>query len=350
MDYFQKIMDYYPKKDMSSPNISTLNVFYFLRRGWGEDLIERLKKNSLSIVSTFFTPAFMAEYHHYKGKIYCVICDADISRSWVNLAPKESKIIYLAPCTWVENRLKLYGIKKENIILTGYPLPKENIGRNMEIVREDLKYRLVNLDPKKRYRKVYEPLIHNYLGELPKKSNHPLTIMFSVGGAGAQKEICLQALNSLAKKIREKKLRFIIGLGVREELKDYFKKNLKDLQLDGWAHVISAIHVNEYFKIFNEALRETDILWTKPSELSFYSGLGIPIIIAPPIGSQEIFNRKWLWHTGVGITQENPKYAHEWIFDMLDAGDFAEAAVQGFMEVEKMGTYNIEKIIQKSYA
>jgi hypothetical protein len=30
---------------------------------------------------------------------------------------------------------------------------------------------------------------------------------------------------------------------------------------------------------------------------------------------------------------------------MLDGGDFAEVAMQGFIEIEKKGTYNIEKII-----
>ena len=109
--------------------------------------------------------------------------------------------------------------------------------------------------------------------------------------------------------------------------------------------MLSAITTNEYFKIFNEALRETDVLWTKPSELSFYAGLGIPIIIAPTIGSQEDFNKRWLLHVGAGVTQENLKYTDQWFYDSLNAGDLAEMAMQGFMEIEKMGAYNIEKII-----
>ena len=64
---------------------------------------------------------------------------------------------------------------------------------------------MVNLDPLKRYRKMYEPLIKGTLGKLPEKSNHPLTIMFSIGGAGAQKEICLAAINSLSEKIKNRK-------------------------------------------------------------------------------------------------------------------------------------------------
>ncbi|MCX6721161.1 MAG: hypothetical protein NT026_00980 [Candidatus Staskawiczbacteria bacterium] len=347
LDRFQKIMSYYPRRDLSMPNFTLLNIHRFIKRGWGRDLIERLGKNPLPIVSTFFTPAFMAEELKYPNEVYCVVCDADINRTWVSVEPKKSKIKYFAPCTWVRDRLKLYGVKPENIFLTGYPLPQENLGKNLEILKEDLRYRLINLDPSKRYRKTYEPLVRGTLGKLPEKSNHPLTIMFSIGGAGAQKEICLKAINSLAYKIKKNQLRFIISIGVKEELIKYFADNIKSLKLDGWVHVISAIRTNEYFNAFNEALRETDVLWTKPSELSFYAGLGIPIIIAPTIGSQEDFNKKWLLHIGAGIFQENPIFANQWFYDYLNSGDFAEAAMQGFMEIEKMGAQNIEKIIEQ---
>ena len=345
LDRFQKIMSYYPKRDLSMPNLSLREIYHFIERGWGKDLIERLEKNPLVIVSTFFTPAFMAESFGYENDIYCIICDADIARAWVPLDPKKSKIKYFASNTWTRDRLKLYGIDPKNIYFTGYPLPKENIGNNSEILREDMRHRLLNLDPNKRYRKIYEPLIKGMLGKLPEKSNHPLTIMFSIGGAGAQKEVALAAINSLKDKIKNKELRFIISLGVRGELKKYFSDNIKGLKLDGWVHVLSAKTIDEYFRLFNETLRETDILWTKPSELSFYAGLGIPIIIAPPIGSQEDFNKRWLLHTGAGVSQDNPKYTDQWLYDSLESGDFAEVAMQGFVEIEKMGTYNIEKVI-----
>jgi len=345
MDKFQKILTYYPKRDLSRPDFSLKNIFYFIQRGWGKDLVERFKKNPLPIISTFFTPAFMAEELKYPSDIYCVICDADIARSWVSLDPQKSKIKYFASNTWTRDRLKLYGVNSKKIALTGYPLPKENIGKNQETLKEDLRHRIVNLDPSKRYRKIYGPLIKGILGKLPEKSNHPLTIMFSIGGAGAQKEICLSAINNLKKKIKDRKLRFIIAVGVREELRKYFTENIRGLKLDHAVHILSGITADEYFKNFNEALRETDVLWTKPSELSFYAGLGIPIIIAPTIGSQEDFNKKWLLHVGAGIPQENPKYIDQWFFDLLNAGDLAEAAMQGFVEIEKMGTYNIERII-----
>jgi len=347
LNRFQKILDYYPKRDLSRPNFTLKNIIRLIKLGWGWDLIERLKKNPVPIISTFFTPAFMAEELNYPGEIYCVVCDADINRTWVSPHPSKSKIKYFAPCTWVRDRLKLYGVKPENIFLTGYPLPKENLGENLEILREDMKNRILNLDPYKKYRNLYKPLIKSFLGGLPEKSNHPLTIMFSIGGAGAQKEIALEAINSLRNKIRNRELRFIISAGVRRELIKYFSENIKNLKLDGWVHLLYGTTLEDYFKEFNRTLRETDVLWTKPSELSFYAGLGIPLIISPPLGYQEDLNKKWLLHVGAGVPQEDPKYAEQWFFDLLNAGDFAEVAMEGFVEIEKMGTYKIEEIINK---
>ena len=346
LDKFQKILNYYPKRDLSGPSFGVKSNFYLISRGWGKDLIKRFQQDPLPIVSTFFTPAFMAESFNYLEDIYCVVCDADANRAWVPLNPEMSRIKYFAPCTWVRDRLKLYGVKSENIFLSGYPLPKENLGtEKLEIVKTDMAFRLLNLDPMGKYRKIYAPLIKDFLGKLPEKSDHPLTILFSVGGAGAQKEIGLQAINSLKEKIKAKEIKIIISVGIRKELKKYYENEVAGLKLDGFVQILSAENIIEYFKKFNLALRKTDILWTKPSELSFYAGFGIPIIIAPTIGSQEDFNKKWLLHIGAGTAQENPKYTAEWLFDLLNAGDFAEMAMQGFVEIEKKGVFNIENII-----
>ncbi len=354
-DAFQRIFSFYPKRDLSKPNFTLKNIYRFLKMGWGKHLIEKLKtqssnKNYLPIVSTFFTPAFMAEFFGWPGKIFLVVCDADIARTWAPLNPKKSKIKYFAPNQRVVERLKLYGVKEENIILTGYPLPKELIGdEKMEILKENLKKRLLNLDPKKRYFEKYKDLIEEKLGKLPKKPDHPLTILFSIGGAGAQKEIGLKIIKSLKKEIG--KVKVIISTGIKNKVRDFFLFNLKKLKMEKFLgkeiEIIFEEKIENYFKRFNQALNKTDILWTKPSELSFYSALGIPIIISPPIGSQEEFNMRYLLKSGFGMRQENPEYTNQWLFDWLEQGYLAEAAMEGFIEGEKLGVFKIEKIISK---
>jgi len=351
-DRFQKIRPFYPKKLLSSPNFSTrMTYFLFKKLNWGKNLIEKIKnqkskiKNNLPIISTFFTPAFMAEYFQYPGEIFCVVCDADISRSWAPLNPQKSKIKYFAPTERVVERLKLYGVKPENIFLTGYPLPRENL----ETLKEDLKFRILNLDPEKNFLKKYQDLVNLKLGNLPKKPDHPLTILFSVGGAGAQKEIGFLILKSLKEEILKENLKIILSAGIRKETKDYFFKKIKSLKLEGKIEksleILYEEKIENYFQKFNLLLKKTDILWTKPSELSFYSALGIPIICAPPLGSQEEFNLRWLIKSGFGILQENPKYTREWFFDWIKRGYLAEMAMEGFVEGEKFGTLNIERII-----
>ena len=361
-DKFQRIFSFYPKRDLSKPNIVLKNISSFIEKGWGKHFIEQIKFSPYSragknkrfppFLTTFFIPAFMAEFFEYPGEIFCIICDADISRVWVPLYPKRSRIKYLAPTVWVQNRLKLYGVKEENIFLTGHPLPLENIGtQRMEIVKEDLRNRILNLDPRKRYLERYSAVIKKYLKKLPKKSDHPLTIMFTIGGAGAQKEIGIKIIKSLAQRIKFKEVKIIISAGKRDEVKEYFENNIKKLglrpSLGKNIMIIFNRDLEGCFREFDEALRKTDILWIKPSELSFFTALGLPIIIAPPIGSQEEFNKRWLLHLGSGIIQENPDYTDQWLFDFLNSGILAECAMQGFVEAEKLGTYKIEKIIFK---
>jgi hypothetical protein len=358
-DRFQQIISFYPKRDLSKPNFTLRQIYSTFKKGWGKDLINKLKaqssklKTNLPVISTFFIPAFMAEFFNYPGEIFCVVCDADISRTWAPLNPRESKIKYFAPTERVVERLKLYGIRPENIFLTGYPLPMENIGENLEILKEDLRHRILNLDPQKKYFEKYKDLVESRLGKLPEKLERPLTIMFSVGGAGAQKEIATQIIKSLRERIKKGEIKIILSAGIREKVKEYFEKEINKIYRARSSvnycgvEILFGRDIEDYFQKFNLALRKTDILWTKPSELSFYAALGIPIIIAPAIGSQEEFNKRWLLKSGFGIFQENPSYADQWLFDWLNRGYLAEAAMEGFIEGEKLGTLNIQKIIEK---
>jgi len=343
-DYFQRILSFYPKKDLSKPSLQLKQAFSLIKKGWGKHLIEKLSSGSekpLPFISTFFVPAFMAEYFDYPGEIFCIVCDADISRAWAPLNPKKSRIKYLAPTERAADRLKLYGVREENVFLTGYPLPLENTGSSdLEILKNDLKCRLFNLDSEKRFFRHYEPLVKKYLGDLPKRSDHALTLMFAVGGAGAQKEIGVKIIKKLSKRIKKKEIKVILVAGIKRKVKEYFEKNAKSLAVE----IVFAEDIEDYFQRFNQALRKTDILWTKPSELSFYSALGMPIIIAPAIGSQEEFNKRWLLKSGFGLLQEDPNYIDQWLFDWLEKGYLAEAAMQGFIEGEKSGTFNIQKI------
>lgn len=351
-DKLQSIPPFYPRRDLTDPNVPLKHIFRTIKKGWGRHLIKKLSAKPLPLISTFFVPAFMAEEFDYPGEIYCVICDADFSRSWVPLNPAKSRIRYLAPTFRVAERLKLYGISSDRIFVTGFPLPKENLGgRALGVLRRDLGARLLNLDPKGRYFKDHKDTVREQVDghTLPKRPTHPLTLTFAVGGAGAQRELGRTVVESLREAVRKKKIILNLIAGTRKDVADFFKEvaagaGLKD-SVGAGVKILYTESREDYFTRFNRLLRTTDILWTKPSELSFFAALGLPIIMAPPIGSQEKFNRTWLRSVGAGITQEDPRYAGEWLFDWLDSGWFAEAAMEGFLEAPRLGTYNIEKIV-----
>ncbi len=351
MDYFQRIEPFYPRRDLSKRTIQQEVFFKKVKRGLGKNLIDKLNEKPLPLLTTFFVAVYFAEYYNYKGQIYCVICDADISRSWAPINPKKSNTIYLAPNQRVKERLMLYGVKETNIYVTGFPLPKENVGENQEIVKEDLIKRLAVLDPNGAYQKKYEELIESYLckKEEIKKPSRPFTLTFAVGGAGAQRKLGAVLINKLKNKIKDGKMKMNVIAGSRADVKDFFQDvlNKNFLQDNENIKIIYNPDKIEYFREFNKILRDTDVLWTKPSELSFYSGLGLPIIMAEPLGSQEHYNRRWLLGIGAGVDSKNPEYVDEWLFDFLDSGWFAEAAMQGFLDAPKMGTYNIENLILK---
>jgi len=352
-DKLQAIPHFYPRRDLSKSNIQLRQIYRLMEKwDWGKHLITKLAKKPLPMINTFFIPAFMADFFNYPGDIYCVVTDTDISRAWVPEKPSFSRINYLAPNYRVVERLKLYGVQENRIFLSGFPLPMENIGGlKMNVLKKDLAHRIINLDPERKYQNLYDQLIKKYLGVkgLLKKSNHPLTLTFAVGGAGAQRSIGAEIVKSLKDKILAKEIKLILVAGIHNDVNSYFRKAARccglGKELGQGIEIIFAPNKDEYFKKFNEALRTTDILWTKPSELSFYCALGLPIVMSPPIGSQEIFNRKWLRTIGAAVNQYQTKYANEWLFDWVNSGWFAEAAMQGFVEAPKFGTFNIEKII-----
>ncbi len=354
-DKFQEIPSFYPRRDLSRQNIQNLRVYHMIeKQGVGEHLFKNIlsQNPTLPLLCTFFVPAFAAEFYGYPGDIYCMVCDTDVSRTWVPKDPKNSRIKYLAPSRRVIDRLKLYGVKEENIFFTGFPLPKENIGGpKLDVLKRDLGNRIFNLDPHKLTLHKFGHIINYHIGKkyIPKKAHHPLTVTFAVGGAGAQSTIGEKIVRSLSKKIMENKIVLNLIAGTRDDVSSFYKGLIKDVRLTSQlGKGITILHEktkHEYFASFNELLRKTDVLWTKPSELSFYAGLGLPIIMAPSVGSQEDFNRIWLKTIGGGISQDDPEFAAEWLFDWVENGWLARAALNGFIEAPIMGTYNVERLV-----
>jgi len=349
-DRFQAIPPFDPRKDLSRPTLQVRGATRLIRRrNWGRSLVESLwARERLPYLSTFFSTAHMADLHGYPGPIFCVICDADCSRDWVAADPRASRIFYFAPTPRVVERLKLYGVPPERILLTGFPLPEENLGYpGFEVLRADTAARLAALDPERRF---LGPNAEQVLAALapdnpPVRPARPLTVLFAVGGAGVQADIGLAAASLQAGRTRGGQSRLVKVAGVSDRVRQMFREGLQGAglrELEGRGlEILYEPDKQRYFQSFNQVLRTTDILWTKPSELSFYTALGLPVLMAPTIGSQEDFNREWLLGLESGIDQGDMRNFESWFFELLGSGAFARAAFNGFSRAPRLGTYNI---------
>jgi len=232
-------------------------------------------------------------------------------------------------------------------------LPKELIGGAKSTVLKDLLMsRIANLDPQGIFMDRYSKTLKGELGKARgknKKNEHPLTVTYSVGGAGAQRQLGVKILKSLRQKIRQHQIRLNLVAGVRKDAARFYRKAVQDAglkrELGEWVLVPEFDCRTEYFSGFNEILKTTDILWTKPSELSFYTGLGIAVVMAPPIGSQEEFNRIWLDYVGGGVPMNDARYTNEWLFDWINSGGMARMAWNGYIEAPTHGVYRIEDLV-----
>jgi len=347
-DQLQDLAPFYPKeRPIESPTLQLRQIYGLLeRKQWGQHFITELNKDPKPLVCTFFVPAFMAEHWRYKGPIFLVVTDSDISRAWVPFYPKQSVIHYLVPTERAEKRLQRYGIAKERITLTGFPLPQDMV----EKAPEDVKRRVARLDPNLQYISRYEATVQKHLGGLPQKETGPVVITFAIGGAGAQQELGKDIMEGLLPLLKQKKVELNLVVGVHVHLVEYYKKAAKELGVSSLIgkgiHIHSSSTTRQYFESFPFLMRQTDILWTKPSELSFYAALGIPLILAPSVGAHEVENKTWILQRGAGFEQLKPKHASQWIADLMEGGLLAEAAMDGFIEMEREGTANITKLIE----
>jgi hypothetical protein len=348
LDSLLYIPNFYPFKDRSN---STLQVRYLkltIKKGLCDGIIEQINKPRLPMITSFYSSAIAAEMAGH-DPVYCIICDTDMSRAWVPENASGSRILYFVPGTVAAQRLHSYGVPEKNILVTGFPLPLELLGdRTLNTLKKNLQRRIRNLDLTGSFYNLYKHSINAYLLEMGMKSSETsfqkrsLTITYAVGGAGAQKEIGKQIAQSLSDEIISGRVILNLVAGTRKEIRDYFI-GVKEQITHGSenTNIIWAEDNESYFELFNRHLHDTDILWTKPSELSFYCALGIPIIMTQAIGPQEKCNQRWLREIGAGIKQQNPEFTNQWLFDLLNRGRLAEAAWNGFLKARKIGTYNI---------
>jgi hypothetical protein len=336
----------HPQRDLSAPNFQVRSLQRLVERGLGRGLVELLRATSAPVITTFFAPAICAD-HCGCERVHCVVTDVDINRTWVPLHPERTKIHYLTPSRRAVHRLRAYGVPREQVEFTGFPLPGELVGGpDLTILCRNLAGRLVRLDRKGVFRDQARGEIHHFLGELPAgEEGRPPLLTYTVGGAGAQADLARPLLKGARRLIEEGRLRVCLAAGVRAEVAAKFREAVREAGLEdrlgNGVDIFLAASLDEYFPRFNAILTGTDVLWTKPSEMTFFSALGLPLILSAPVGVHESYNRRWAIENGPGLKQRDALHAEYWLREWLNEGTLAAAAWYGFLRMPKFGLYQI---------
>src|SRR5438309_624565 len=102
------------------------------------------------------------------------LAGSDINRVWAPMHPATTRIRYFAPSTRVVRRLIAYGVPRERITLTGFPLPHELVGgHSLAAAKANLLRRLARLDVEGIFRRRFGDEVERTLGPLPAADGPP---------------------------------------------------------------------------------------------------------------------------------------------------------------------------------
>lgn len=348
LDSITDIPRLHPYRDLSAPTRGVLTLERLVRRNLGQGLVEHLRRTGAPLLTTFYSPAIVADRAGLE-RIFCVVTDSDVNRIWAPADAAHTRIRYLVPTPRVARRLRSYGVPEERITFTGFPLPPSLVGGpELHVLKRNLAARLVRLDPAGEFRRSTAEELAHFLGPLPREEEgRPPLVTFAVGGAGAQAGVAGEALPGFRRALEEGKIRFALVAGIRADVEERFREDVAragmEPLLGSALRILRAPSFAEYYARFNALLAETDVLWTKPSELTFYGALGLPLVLAPPVGVHERYNRRWAREGGAGLKQREPRFAGEWMMDWLADGLLAAAAWAGYVRLPKFG---LERILE----
>ena len=344
MDAYTHIDELHPERDLSASALASRSLHAMIRRGLGAGLVEHLRATGSTLLTTFYAPALIADAAGLPS--FCLVTDADFHRVWVAHEPARSRIHYLAPSQRVVRRLRAYGVAEERITFTGFPLPLELLGGpDLPALRANLLARLRRLDPSGRLLAAHRAELEAGLPpELLMDSSlapQPPLVVFAIGGAGAQMPLARRLLEALAPALRAGRLRLALVTGLRQALAGRCAAWVEELRVGAAVEVLSGPDWLTYYRRFNALLARADVLWTKPSEMTFYAALGLPLILAPAVGAHERYNARWAQEHGAGLPQLDPSNAAGWLLEWLEDGALAEAAWSAFRRLPSRGTYRI---------
>ncbi|MBN2618424.1 MAG: hypothetical protein JXR64_08975 [Spirochaetales bacterium] len=193
------------------------------------------------------------------------------------------------------------------------------------------------------------------------KNGKALRFLLTIGGAGAQRETFEKIIKKIIPFVKLKKAVLFINVGDHEQVLDQLindipeLKNLLTQHSNNWDETfgftqnginsdIEGIHSFYNTDIFaavystNLLMRISDILITKPSELSFYP---VPKLLIKRVGGHEAWGAVRAAEIGDGTIECDTDGKIEQMLDLIfNEDDILEMMVNNILKAHKIGVYN----------
>jgi len=209
-------------------------------------------------------------------------------------------------------------------------------------------------------------LVHNLEADCAKRleriqSGGTLRLLFTVGGAGAQREIFSKIIQHVMPLVRQKKVALLINVGDHKGVWDGLVEDVPELSktattyFDAWESTlkfasealcekVEGVHAFYHEDIFaavyasNLLMRASDILVTKPSELAFYP---IPKLMIKRVGGHEAWGAIRAAEVGDGTIEcETVAQTLQMMDVMLEDDSVLSGMVGHIKRAHQAGIYN----------
>lgn len=334
-------------RDRSAPNLAARQLDRLVRQGMGARLAARLRDTGEQLVATFYAHAIAADAHGAE-RVHLVVTDSDVNRVWVSADPKRSRLTYFVPTDGTAARIASYGVPRERIRVTGFPLPPELVGEGDATARAALAARMARLDPSGAFRAAHRDELTPVLGDDARDAPRPPTVVFAVGGAGAQCGVARTLLTAWRRELERGEIRLVLVAGTRPCVAERFERWLRDARLGASVRLLFEPDFSSYYRSFNETLASADVLWTKPSELTFYAALGLPLVLARPLGVHERRNRDLAISLSAAVNGRESLATARRLPSLVKDGTLAAAAWAGFTRMPRTGASRIAEELART--
>ena len=304
-------------------------------------LVAYLADRDMQLLTTFYSPAVLADFHGY-DRIFCIVTDSDVNRVWAPINPGRARSATsrraAASCA-----AACYGVNKAQIEFTGFPLPHSLVGGPTRRAERNL----ARASPGS-ITKAFSAAIRTRLralGPLPSRCRPP-HLVFAVGGAGAQAELPALSCRACDRRCSSGRLRLTLVAGVARDALQAARgamSTARGFRASSGSNldILFEPETRRLLRSLRRAARARRCLWTKPSEMVLYAGLGLPLLLTKPIGIHENYNRRCARENGAALKQRDPRTIGERLRELLDDGNLAAAAWAGYRRLPHLGLYRI---------